>query len=123
MSIRIPTRLAVVVYNRLRSEQGVDFRWPTRGLSGRERYEMGTENPWPVAPPEGSNWLRHAYATQDSEIYQRWLEGRPFPMYSRWGGMVAFDATPFTQQHQHLRFRNTLLAGWKGGDRSRSLGA
>ncbi|KAM0714161.1 hypothetical protein Q7P37_010310 [Cladosporium fusiforme] len=61
-----------------------------------------------------------ARGINDESIHQRWLDGRPFPVYSGWGGMAAFDASLFT--HEHLRFRSSTLSGWTGGSSTGALG-
>lgn len=60
------------------------------------------------------------FSSQNETIHQRWLDGRPFPVYSGWGDMSAFDASLFT--HDHLRFRSSILSGWKVGSSVGALG-
>lgn len=60
------------------------------------------------------------FATQDEAYRRRWLDGRPLPVYSGWGGMSDFNASHFT--HDHLRFRSSILSGWTEGSSVGTLG-
>ena len=95
-----------------------DF-WVARGINGQLPY------PWkrpagfnPMSPNE--DWVLDFWMTQEKAIHDRWLEGRPFPVYAGWNGAVALQSSFFTRDH--LRFRASMKAGWQGGDDSGVLG-
>jgi len=93
-------------------------KWVMRSLSGKFPY-ITTENElWDR--PEGLDWTSATFATADKYSYQRWLDGRPFPIYSGWNGMVAMRANLFTEYQ--IRFRAGGPAGWKGGSQTGVLG-
>jgi hypothetical protein len=94
--------------------------WVGRGISGNGVYPFSRPGGYSPAS-ENETWVVEAYSVEDDKIYQRWLEGRPFPVYSGWGGMAAFDASLFTVEH--LRFRSTVTAGWTGGSAVGALGS
>jgi hypothetical protein len=70
---------------------------------------------------DDESWVTDAFSTENETLYRRWLGGQSFPVYSGWGGMSAFDASLFTREH--LRFRSTVTAGWKGGSAVGALDA
>lgn len=93
--------------------------WVARGINGDLIYPFATPGGYtPVSDNE--TWVIDAFSTQEEGFRQRWLDGRPLPVYSGWGGMAAFDASLFT--HDHLRFRSTRLSGWTGGSSTGALG-
>lgn len=93
--------------------------WVGRGISGNAVYDFS--QPGGYSPKsDNESWVVDAYSTENEALYRRWLEGRPIPVYSGWGGMSAFDASLFTREH--LRFRSTVTAGWKGGSTDGALG-
>lgn len=93
--------------------------WVARGINGGLSYVWdGNSGLTPTSP--GENWVHDVWSTQNQAIWQRWLDGRPFPLYCAWGGMVAFDAALFTKQH--LRFRSSISSGWTVGSANRALG-
>jgi hypothetical protein len=94
--------------------------WVGRGISGNGVYDWARPGGFnPVSHNE--TWIIDAYSTENETIWQRWLDGRAFPVYSGWGGMSAFDASLFTIEH--LRFRSTVTAGWTGGSAVGALGS
>ncbi|KAM0718737.1 hypothetical protein Q7P37_005808 [Cladosporium fusiforme] len=93
--------------------------WVARGANGDLVYPFKTPGGY-TPTSENESWVSDAFATQEEEYRQRWLDGRPFPVYSGWGGMAAFDASLFT--HEHLRFRSSILSGWTGGSSIGALG-
>lgn len=94
--------------------------WVARGINGELPYDWAAPGGFtPVSDNE--TWVADAFLTQSDLIRQRWLDGRPFPVYRRWGGMAAFDASLFTDQH--LRFRSSVFSGWIGGSSSGALGS
>jgi hypothetical protein len=94
--------------------------WVGRGISGNSVYDWAQPGGFnPVSDNE--SWVIDAYSTENQTIYQRWLDGLAFPVYSGWGGMAAFDASFFTREH--LRFRSTITAGWTGGSAVGALGS
>jgi hypothetical protein len=87
--------------------------WVGRAISGNAGgYSPKSDN---------ESWITDAFSTEDVTLYRRWLAGQPFPVYSGWGDMSAFDASLFTREH--LQFRSTVTAGWKGGSAVGALGA
>lgn len=93
--------------------------WVTRGISGDLVYPFRTPGGYtPISDSE--DWVTDAFSTESKGVRERWLEGRPFPVYSGWGGMAAFDASLFTSQH--LRFRSSTTSGWSGGSSTGALG-
>jgi len=93
--------------------------WVARGINGELPYKVSRDSGYSTEAPTG-NWVRDAFLTQDEDVQARWLNGRPFPVYSGWNGAIAFSASLFTQRH--VRFRASGKAGWKGGDIAGSLG-
>jgi hypothetical protein len=94
--------------------------WVGRGISGNGVYDFS--RPGGFSPKsDNETWIIDAYSTENETVYQRWLDGRAFPVYSGWGGMSAFDASLFTIEH--LRFRSTITAGWTGGSAVGALGS
>jgi hypothetical protein len=94
--------------------------WVGRGISGNGVYDFARPGGFSIKS-ENESWVIDAYSTEDATVYQRWLEGHAFPVYSGWGGMSAFDASLFTREH--LRFRSTVTAGWAGGSAVGALGS
>lgn len=94
--------------------------WVGRGISGNGVYNFS--RPGGFSPKsDNESWIIDAYSTENQTVYQRWIDGLAFPVYSGWGGMSAFDASLFT--HEHLRFRSTVTAGWTGGSAVGALGS
>ena len=94
--------------------------WVGRGISGNGVYDFA--RPGGFSPKsDNETWVLDAYSTENQTVYQRWVDGLAFPVYSGWGGMSAFDASLFT--HEHLRFRSTVTAGWTGGSAVGALGS
>lgn len=94
--------------------------WVLRGINGDMVYRQHKDTPWPMLPPEGRDWLTHAFSTQSTDIHERWLNNLPFPVYAGWGGIVALRAELFVQHG--LRFRSSKVTGWTGGSASGSMG-
>lgn len=93
--------------------------WVGRGISGNGVYDFA--RPGGFSPKsDNETWVLDSYSTENETIYQRWLDGKAFPVYSGWGGMSAFDASLFTREH--LRFRSTITSGWTGGSTVGALG-
>lgn len=94
--------------------------WVGRGISGDCVYDWA--NPGGFNPKsDNESWVADAYVTENATIHQRWLDGLAFPAYSGWGGMAAFDASLFT--NEHLRFRSSVSTGWNGGNAAGALGS
>ncbi|KAK4890245.1 hypothetical protein LTR27_011006 [Elasticomyces elasticus] len=94
--------------------------WVTRGINGDLPYPFEHEAGYSPQSPH-DDWVQDAFITQNESVHDRWLDGRPFPVYSAWGGMVVFDASLFAEQH--LRFRSSTASGWNGGSSVGALGA
>jgi len=94
--------------------------WVARGISGNAVYDFTRPGGYSIKS-DNESWVTDAYSTEDATMYQRWLEGHAFPVYSGWGGMSALDASLFTREH--LRFRSTVTAGWTGGSAVGALGS
>lgn len=94
--------------------------WVARGISGNAVYDFARPGGYSMKS-DNESWVTDAYSTEDETVYQRWLEGYAFPVYSGWGGMSAFDASLFTREH--LRFRSTVTAAWTGGSGVGALGS
>lgn len=93
--------------------------WVARGINGELPYSMREPSGFTEFAPSG-NWGHDLFSTQDEAVYQRWLDGRPLPVYSGWNGAIAFDAKIFTDYH--VRFRASGKAHWDGGDATGAMG-
>jgi len=93
--------------------------WVARGINGELPYPMSAPDGFTIFSPN-QNWETDLWITQNDTMHQRWLDGRPMPMYSGWNGAIAFDATLFTRYH--VRFRASGKAAWEGGDASGRMG-
>jgi len=93
--------------------------WVGRGISGNGIYDFARPGGYSMIS-DNESWVIDAYSTENTTVYQRWLEGHAFPVYSGYGGMSTFDASLFTRDH--LRFRSTVTAGWTGGSVVGALG-
>jgi hypothetical protein len=94
--------------------------WAGRGISGNMVYSW--DHPGGFHPvSENESWVADAFAPENKTVHQRWVDGLTIPVYSGWGGMSAFDASLFT--NEHLRFRASVYSGWTGGSQAGALGS
>jgi hypothetical protein len=94
--------------------------WVGRGISGNMVYSWEQSGGYhPVSDNE--SWVADAYRPENKTVHQRWVDGLAIPVYSGWGGMSAFDASLFT--NEHLRFRSSVISGWIGGSQAGVLGS
>lgn len=86
--------------------------WVARGINGDLPYPwIGNHGYHPTSP--NGNWYTDLFATQDEVVHQRWLEGRPLPVYPGWNGAVTLRADLFTKSR--VRFRASNQTGWSLG--------
>lgn len=93
--------------------------WVARGINGQLPYSTDRKDGFSVVSPD-DNWVHDLWETQNETDYQRWLDGRAFPVYSGWNGAIAASADIFTKYQ--VRFRPSGRSGWSGGDSTGALG-
>lgn len=93
--------------------------WVTRGINGEMPYVMAEKSGFGVRVPTG-DYISGLFWSQSPEIWERWKQGLPLPVYSAWNGAIAISAQIFTEFH--ARFRASGPAHWNGGDASGAMG-